>query len=186
MNTTTASDSPVTVAADNAEQVLADLAAATEGSLYRFALNGTEQDGLYAMTAGVADHLAGNAEPDRIARIVISTSASAPASGNRLRLARVKGSTIRLPMADLDGTRPGLGHAALEVELREGAILLRATEPEHGQFEDYAYALEFAQRGPATISSTRILFRGPHDQLDSLANSLTTDLGLQTEPPAQP
>ena len=185
MDTTIAANRPATVTADNAEQVLAAVADATEGNLYRFAFNGAEQDGLYSVTAGIADHEADNSEPDRIARIVISTPTSSPAIGKGISLVRTKSFTVRLPVASLDGSRPGHGRIALEVELREGAIALRATEPQGDQLVDYTYDLSFAENAPATTSVATVTFGASSEDVASLSDWLTSTPGLKVQPPTQ-
>lgn len=186
MNTTIPLGSPVTVTADNAEQVLAAVAAATEHGLYRLTVNGTAQDGLYSVEADIeTNHDANGAgQPQRTTLIRMTTPTSTRARTSTAILNTVKGFSVTLPVTDLDGSAPGKWHVALEVELRQDAVLLRATEPEGERLVDYTYALEFVDDAPAG-TGRRIVFDVADANLESLTATLSAALGVGSDVPAQ-
>jgi len=119
--------SPITVGADNAEEVFAALKAATEHHLYtlRPGFRHNCAGALYTVTTAIIDGFA---------EIWLSPDQ---------RLYSLFG--IQLPLGKLDGTRPGNHRPSLEVQFGETTIELTATEVFLNHATDSSYSLQLAR-----------------------------------------
>lgn len=169
-------DSPVAITADNAEPVLAAVSAFAKGALYRLTVNGTEQDGFYTLNVGITTDQRFNPHaPQRTVKITMAARSGTASMLDGVTPNPLGRFPVQLRVADLDGSAPGTGRAALQVELRKDAITLRTTEPAPDQFVDAAYDLTFADHA-ATPPAIHITFADPSDDLEHLTATLAAHL----------
>lgn len=122
-------NTPVHISADNAQQVIDAIRAATAGNVYRATSHGHASTFLYTVDANIGVHsiMDGQSRPPTPSIMIAVTSLPRTQQGPETDGHTPWRLDITVHLDELDGTPAGQGRPAVTVELRENGIELHAT-----------------------------------------------------------